>query len=388
MIFYVLILHFSLFFLIWILWKTQKNYSPIAFFVFGVITIFYTPIIYYVFMNGTSYRVFSSIALKIFIAIGIYVFLSIGIILSIKVSADKKRPTKIILKRENGFFILYIFIILIVVLGYLMVFGNNLLLTKIFTNTHSDFVRSDTSGALPMWFTIATLISFIVPSFYFYFFNEFKRSLTKYIFFLIVAILTMVDGNKGIFVYLCIFVFIFINKYKVNIKLFFLGIISLLFYGVFKGIENFSLNNISYILTSSLRRFFVNQGSCFINRIEMILIGYPFDDTRISDQVAYFIDGSWGASAPTYYLGDFLVTYGIFLSLVMHLIVLIVLVYSSNILFYRYKGNLFLYWNYASVAYLLFMSELSFSHIIRIVIIAVNVCIYFLTHKKRFEVNI
>lgn len=369
------------FYIIRILRKKSEILSPYTFFYIMISIEFVGPLVYYLIFNGQSYRFFSEEALLLYYIIAFFSFC----VFIIQIKAKKRASFKHLEFKKKGYekklFYLYMVLVLTTIILYLIKYRNQLLLLNILQGSNEDLVRSDTSGLIPHWYTISSFISLIIPSFYFYFSAKIKNESVKFILFFVIAFLTIIDGNKGLFIYLVLFMFLYVYKFKVNRYTIAGTGAAFFFYYLLKA---GNISRIGIIFESAARRFFVTQGACFINRIEMSLNGYDFSQSsRISTDVFQHMYRYSGGAAPTVFWGDIYVKYGMIILLLSIVISNWILYRFSNFIVRDYKNNMFMYWSYASVAYMLCMSELSFDHILRFLMILINCVIFLATVGKR-----
>lgn len=355
--------------------------SPYMFFYIMISIELIGPLVYYYVLNGDSYRSFSENALLLYYFMA--VFASFVFLFQIKF---RKRVT---IKgfhfykrgREKILFRVYMVLVITIVAYYLIAYRHQLLLLNILRGNNDSLIRSDTSGLIPHWYAISSLISLVVPSFYFLYSKKIKSPIINYILFFTVAFLTIIDGNKGLFVYLILFMFMYIYNFKMNKYTVSSALAAFFLYYLLKA---GSISQIGIIIESAFRRFFVTQGACFINRIQMIFDGYDFSNSeRISQDVYTYMYHTSGGSAPTVFWGDIFVKYG--------LIVLIIIIVISNWFLYRfseyiqrdYYDDRFMYWSFSSIAYMLCMSELSFDHILRVLLVLFNCIVFLATIGKK-----
>ena len=365
--------------------KQDEILSPYTFFYIMISIEFVGPLIYYLLLNGQSYKSFSEQSLILYYIIALFLF-------CISLIQIKSKPTIYLSRsrlcergRKKTIFNIYIVVVMVVVILYLIRYRHQLLLLNVLQGHSDNLIRSDTSGLIPHWYTVSTFTSLIIPSFYFYILNKIRSEFARFILFFAVAFLTIIDGNKGVFIYLVLFMFLYVYKLRMNqYTILATGAAFYIYYLLKSGTGS----NLDIIFKSAIRRFFVTQGACFINRIEMLLVGYDFSQApRISADVYQYMYHTSGGSAPTVFWGDIYVQYG--------LVVLLIIIVISNWILYRlscliikkYSNNLFLYWSYASVAYMLCMSELSFEHIFRYLAVLFNCLIFFVTVRKKSQIG-
>lgn len=361
-------------------YKYELN-KPLSFLLLCMFITFYTPVVYYVLMEGDSYKFFDEASLVIFMMIGLVLFFEIAV-LSIYYR-NKRRIKHNYNFIESNCFNIYISLIIFLITTYIFMEWDKFLIFKIINETDNDLTRSDISGVLPYWYTISSILMIIVPSIYFYVIERYNMGFGKHILFILLCMVLMIDGNRGVCVYLCFFYLLFILKKN---KLFLLAAFpsTLFIYAYFKGIKYFDFDVISLVIDGAVRRLFVTQSACFINRIYLNEEGYYFDqDSRISDEIFHYIFGVYGGSAPTMFMGDLILQYGYVIAFIVTFLIIWLLVYLSHIIQYDYN-NKFICWNYCIVVFMLFMSELSLSHFYRIVLAFMN-CIIFIALVRKVK---
>lgn len=339
------------------------------------------PIIYYYIFDGNSYRTFSDKALGIYYLIAIFSSCIIFFLINSKHTVKLKSFSFEKRGGERSLFYVYTIFTIGIVLFYVFQYRHQLLLVNVLKGNTKDLSRSDTSGLIPHWYTISSLISLIIPSFYFYFYKKIHSEKIQFILFFGVAVLTMIDGNKALFVYLVLFMFLYIYKLKIN-KYIVMSIFTAFFlYFMLKGGD---FTKIGAVVQSAVRRFFVTQGACFINRIQMVLDGYDFSmSPRISTDVFRYMYHYNGGAAPTVFWGDIFVKYGITVVFLVIILTNWMLYRCSQYIYRAYSNNNFIYWAYTSIAYMICMSELSIDHLLRIFIVIINCIIFLATVGKK-----
>ena len=384
------LLHYGMFFLVLLvnllvirqIIRKKMLLSPYMFFYILVTTELLGPLFYYLVLNGTSYRSFSNRTLYVYYGIALFtacVFFLQSII---------KKETSVSfglqfnkLGSEKTLFYYYMLLVFGIILFYIVRYRNQLLLFNVLRGNNDSLVRSDTSGAIPHWYTVSSLISLILPSFYFYYSDRIKSQLLSFLLFLMVAFITIIDGNKGLFIYLVLFMFMYVYKFKLNKYTLTSIVAAFLLYFLLKAGK---ISEVWVVISSAFRRFFVTQGACFINRIQMVADGYDFSHSeRISKDVFTYMYHYPDGAAPTLFWGDIYVKHGLAVVLVVIAVSNWIMYSASDLIVKEYYDNKFMYWAYASVAYIICMSELSFEHILRIVMVLLNCLVFVMTVGKR-----
>lgn len=394
--------------------RRKLSFSPFMYFYITVSIVLTGPLLYYLVFNGTSYRSFSFESLCCYCLINIIAYGTMWIVIEWKkvqqylltkwrgTKADqlcqkmelhekwsrfaqkmpwkkinvtemwKKLPFNTLLDKlhvNEKWSYAYMLVIMVPVFIYLIIHCKDLLLIKLLLGISEDTSRSDTTGLLPHWYTVSSLLA-LANSFLFFFLPKIKSSLWQFVLLITVGTLSMIDGNKAGFVYLVLFVFIYVYRFRINRYLIICGGLAGAFYFVFKTAD---ITQIFTVVESMFRRFFVTQGACFINRIEMVAQGYDFSQSeRISNDVYTFIYRLTGGSGPTIFWGDIYVNHGPFAMILAMVVSIVLLFHISQWIHKKYHNNLVVYWAFAATVFYLCMSELSFEHFLRIVLQAGN----------------
>lgn len=366
----------------------KKDYKRITFlYSFSLITIFYTPNLYF-FFGGESYRFFSDVSLIEYFHIST---LTIFIYLILSLFIDSLHVKRDNLEIKDNFFIkiYFLFFLVSIILYYIVYFKQFPLVQLIFNNKLID--RPDMTGAIPHFYTVSTIVSIIIPSIYFFYINDIKGKYKHILINLILFFLFLASGNKGFIIYYLIFMWLYVFKAKIDYKLFLIFVFSMFIYLLTKGITEINSDVLQYLINSSFRRFFVTQGTCFIHRIDMINDGYDFINNSNPrglkfDVFMHMYNTNMIGSAPTFYTGDFIVKYGKFFSFLMFVIISIILLYTSKYL-HRLETNrkLFIYWNIYAILFMIVMAEISFTSLVRISVGILNICMVILLSKIKLN---
>lgn len=362
----------------------KKDYKRITFlYSFSLITIFYTPSLYF-FLGGEVYRFFSDDSLIDFFYVGmitvsIYLFLSF-IIDSLHI---KKQ---ILFVKDNLFIKIYFISFLIPILLYYTIYFKQFPLVQLML-TGEVIDRPGMTGAIPHFFTVSIIVSILIPSIYFFYFNKISSTYKHLFINIIILFLFIASGNKGFVVYYFIFIWIYIFKGKMDIRILLMFILSLVIYAISKGLLEVNSELFSYLMNSPFRRFFVSQGTCFIHRIDMLNEGFDFINNSNPrglkfDVFEHMYNTNITGSAPTFYTGDFLVKYGHFFSFLIFIFISSILLYSSKLL-YTMDTNikLFIYWNIYSILFFIVMAEINFTNFIRMFVGIFNIYIVIYLNK-------
>ncbi|WP_274364200.1 hypothetical protein [Paenibacillus thermotolerans] len=350
-------------------------------FIVVLIINFYTPAVYYSVFNGVAYKMFSEQTYLHYLQMSSIIFLVSSIFLGCKY-VIKFPNSEVFLKRPNLMASVYIMLITALVAFYILIFIKQMPLYSIVAKGIS-IDRPETSGSLPLYHTFSTFAFFILPGYLFYYLPEINSKLKKLVLFLLVTLVMVIGGNKGVMVFYFLFIWVFIYRLRINIKLagMFSGAIG--FYILISGSGGFIDS-----MLSAFRRFFVTQGVGMINRLEMISINYDFDMESISNSVFEFIYRYSGGSHPTFFLGDLLVKIGWLPAMMAFVIMLGLLVLISRWVDIRYGDNLFIQWNFFVVLYLIGMSGIGKDNLIRMAAIAINLLLILFLSNIRFRMKI
>lgn len=367
--------------------KLKEYKKSLSIFLLIVVTIFYSPVIYYTILGGTSYRVFDSIALSMFVIIGSSVFLMISILLMLKNSFKIKKRGKIIDNKSNILLNFYAFTIIIGVILYLVFFFRYL---PFYQALKFGLVidRPDSVGYIPYYFTFTAFSNLLIPGFYFYYINKINRNWLLKVFLLFtISIILISGGNKGFLAYFYIFILIYEFKLRINSKMIVLLVFLFTSYLLLSaGRIEFTAKSLEYIMSSPFRRFFVAQGSGFIVRIQLLNQGFDFTGIGLlKNYVNEMIYGTGpGGSSPTYFMGDLMVKYGYLGGSLFHIIIVSILVFISRYIDVNYDSNLYIKWNFFFILYLLGMAEISKAFMLRGTVLVVNmIIIYILARIKK-----
>ena len=356
---------------------------PYTFFVLMIVIEFMGPLVYYYVLNGTAYRLFDNFSLNVFCCIFI-VFLSTTIFITYL------HGKNIVYRKRDIFFSkgiyrydIFIFIFLVFVGVYIFLNMKQLLIFRVINGETADISRSDTMGYIKHWFIMSNIINIFIPSFAIYSsYNKCRSDVIVYIYFLVGSAITLIDGNRGVFVYLVIFYIIFFKKYKITMSDFFSVFVVFLVFSVF---ANRQLSD-STVWESMCRRFFVTQGACFINRVYLHSVGYNFDnDIRISNQVFKLMYGYDIGSAPTVFWGDILCRYGYFFMFVILILSNYLIYCISEYIRKQHYEDYVLYWFYCYCVFAICMSEISIPNVVRIMMAVIAGKMYLILTRKRRE---
>jgi hypothetical protein len=329
--------------------------------------------IYYYKFGGNAYRVFSNDTLYLFQNISTVVLFQLSVLIIIKNSFLIPKIKLEINPRKNYMITqTYLDIIYYIILIYVLIYFFEFPLINLINFNNS--VRLDTSGAIPLYFTISTFAYFILPMFY-YLTNKKKYIILFFIF----SILSL---HKGILVYNILFFWIFKKKLKISYKDLIVVFLIIFYYLLSKGRSIYDINSIKYFFRSSIRRFFITQGSGFIVRLDILQNGANLFGENIKRVVYRKIYGGNGG-APTYFLANLIIYFGYLNSLIIHFITMIFCFIFSKIA--DYNKDLFLTYNVFVITYLIGMSEITYDNSYRFIAIFLNLSIIVFLKAKFYH---
>ena len=367
----------------------KKDYKRITFlYSFSLITIFYTPSLYF-FFDGEVYRFFSDKNLIYFFHIGT-VTICIYLFLSIFIDQYNLKKQRLLINKDNFFIALYFLGFLIPILLYYIVYFKQFPLVQLFYT--GDLIdRPDMTGSIPHFYTVSTIVSIVIPSIYFFYFINIKGYYKHFFINIVMIFLFIASGNKGFLVYYFIFIWLYVFKAKLDIRVLLMFIFSLVVYATTKGIQEIDPELVSYMMNSPFRRFFVTQGTGFIHRIDMLNEGFDFINNVNPrglkfDVFQHMYNTNIIGSAPTFYTGDFLVKYGKVFSFSIFIIISSLLLYVSKFL-HKLETNikLFIYWNIYAVLFFIVMAEINLSNSLRVFVGIFNIFIVILLSKIKLK---
>lgn len=353
---------------------TQEIKKSLRLFFVILVTIFYTPMLYFSVFEGLSYKYFSENAYEDYLVVSgtVFLFVTLFTILKYRSNLCVKVDTREKPLCQLGH--VYMAFATICVFLYVWFFADGFPLIQLITQGQL-IDRPDTTGSVPHYYSVSTYLCFVVPGFYFYLKDKIKSDFLRLSLLLLAILLTILDGGKGVVVFFFIFIWLFQEHAQINLKLLLMGSVSLVIYLLLKGRWVLNAETFEYLLTSPLRRFFVTQGACFINRIEMIYSGFLFDMSSVKSDVYRFMYGEWGGTAPTYFLGDLIVRYGYFSAFLLHGIVLCFVFVFSVLVDAVEEERLFVQWNFSIILLLIGYAQIDLPSIARVVAIFATVVI-------------
>ncbi|MCI9533379.1 MAG: hypothetical protein HFG53_01045 [Lachnospiraceae bacterium] len=345
----------------------------------------YVPAFYYCLLKGNSYKKFNDIDLSLYMNISIisYSIFIISLLLKVRFPIHKKIIIKS--KKSNQLVFIYMLIILFGVLAYTTRHFFEFPLVKAIYN-RIIVERPDVSGNIPHYFTFSVFACWIVPCFYFYILEHYSITKLMNIFLLLsLGIFFTIGGNKSTLVYFFIFFWIFCLRMKVDFRLMFMGCVSFAVYFIMKGGLSGSLQ-LADLISSGVRRFIVTQAAMLINRFAMLRQGYVFSDYPAKDVYMFVYDMDNG-SAPTYFIGDLIIKYGMGMALVLYIFILSFLFAISNKLDHHKVATKYQLWTFFSITYFLGQAGISKSNMYRPIAILLNYMIltFLENHQMRKE---
>ena len=355
-----------------------------------LIIIFIGPAIFYL-SGGEAYKVFSNNAIIKYHYLGSFIFLvNTGFLLLRKKLFFNKITPKIDDKALSKFSLpvkIYFGTMFLGILIYILMYLNEFPLI-VFIQKHIVIERPDGTGAVPHFYTMSTIMMMVFPSVFFFLYDNLKKNwLLKTITFMSIILFMTIAGHKGIVVFFFIFIWFYVFKLRINLKLIGLFVVSIIIYAVAKGETELSGNNLLAMLHSSFGRMFVTQGAGLIERIHLISIDYIFSDIApIKNQVCSLVyDVKLNmCSMPTYFIGDIIVNYGYTFALFIYTIIGIPLFYIFNIIDKYFPKSVFIKWSVFMSLFLFSMAEISIFSLLRLFAIIINVIIIY--HLSKTEI--
>lgn len=347
-----------------------------------VILIFYTPNLYF-FLGGESYRHFDEESLGAYIDYS-NVVMFLYILTYISVYAFKSNIKTYEINFRSTFFVkLYFYPVFVFVVMYYLYFSSKFPVVNLLL--YGELLeRPDLTGSIPFFFMMSTIAFVVMPSMYFYYFsifNKFQHALIN----AAMVVMFVMAGHKGVVVFYFLFLWLYVFNAKVDLKIAFLFVLSLMIYMLTKGITELNADVVEYLMSSPFRRMFVTQGACFLHRLDMLAEGYSYmqaDPRGIKfDVFSHMYNTNVVGSCPTFVTGDLMVKYGFASSLVFFVLISSIILSISKSAFYvRTNKRLLLYWTIYFCIYIIVMSGIETSNQIRISFALFNLAlIYFLS---------
>ena len=396
LLFLILTIVFGLFCASIVVTKTYKK--PFMFYLVLFTTIFYTPNVYYALNIGTAYRFFDE---DVFAAYILFSTFSFVVAFTAVIFVGRVNKSFRFTLRFAGWQLIWrivFFMTALLILFYVVSYWSYFPFTRRFLGQQSGvWVRPDTDGSIPHWFTVNSIIFLFLPIFFLYYLQMHEKTrgfmnAKNLILFGLLCIVLILGGNLGMIVFFGLFVYIYCFKYTINIGIIFAGALSLIgyyltyFQGRYSGLQ-LLLNMIS----APVRRFAVTQASGYIVRMQMIKDGFLFADRAlINSNVHDLIYGNIGGAAPTYFTGNIFVMFGMIPSIVAQVIGIFTFGFISEYIYKRYPGNLVVYWGYCSLAMLVNMDEvLGVTFLYRFIMVTFIMSVFLLfVYKEPYHRNI
>ncbi|MFK7886929.1 MAG: hypothetical protein AB8G16_08695 [Gammaproteobacteria bacterium] len=367
---------------VFFLFRAQTGALLIYFIIITII--FFSPGVYYLF-GGTAYRVFTDDALGSYLRTGTVLFLlSVGVVI-IKTKLQRRFAVHGVVAPPvpNTLVDLYCLGALAIATLYVAAFFREFALVSILTGG-GKIARLDTTGAVPMYFTISTLFHIVLPSAFVLYCANLKSTTVKALLLLVAVFFLAVSGHRGIVAFFLIFLWAYFLHRRLGLVAVLGGVFLLALYTVVQGITEFDQETIMYALSAPLRRLFVTQGAGMIVRFHLLESGFLFDLAGVKDQVYRLVYGSTGAgSMPTFFFADMLVVHGRALALLALTLFLFFVTVIAAWIDGRHPGNHVIMWSFYVAVYFFGFSEVGLSNALRALVIGVNLAlIHFLAGSR------
>ena len=266
-----------------------------------------------------------------------------------------------------------------VVLLYIAFYARELPIFKfLFTGTLPD--RLDQSDAVQFFYTFSSFFMVFIPSGYFFFIRFLKGNIKKFLLLLLVVFILTSGGHKGLVAFFIIFA-LFFSGYKFNFKYIMVAFIALIgllgIYTVTKG-KTLNKETLLYLMESPPRRFFVTQGSAFITRISMdrrdLYLGDVHEYQLIKRETfqAIYPNTNDRGAAPTMFIGDMHVRYGMVLTCMGYLAFLIFTFPFIKGVDAMPDRKLHIWWSLFIYFFLLGVAEISYTSSLRMFLALFN----------------
>jgi signal peptidase I len=118
-----IILNIALLILSYVVIRYKEYKKSLAVFLIMVLTIFYSPTIYYI-LGGTAYKTFDDGDLKLYMLLGSTTFIFYALMICIKNNTKQIRLPKIKRKKAKSIAMIYIFAVSLIVFLYIALFLN------------------------------------------------------------------------------------------------------------------------------------------------------------------------------------------------------------------------------------------------------------------------
>ncbi len=352
--------------------------SSLCMFFFLITVVLFTPALFYMFIPNASYIRFSVKAFQLYMFLSAVSFLAYSLILTclqgINFSHKISRISRWGIPYHVRTCSLYLFfaVIFLILVFFLIRYAKYLpLFEAIFANKRVS--RPDATGSIPHWFTFSCLLCIVPPCFYlFYYEKKHPSKAINLALICITAVFMVAGGNKGFLAFWFLFLWVYVWDMKIDVRIIVAAAVAFMLVPVLMlGMRDlFSMDTISWAVNYGLSRLFLTTGAMLINRIEMILQGFPFSNNNqeISKQVFLYVYERDGGSAPTYFMGNLLVKHGFLAGFLMHLTVFILLAAIARRLDSQ-KTPLYKIWLFYLIQYFLGVAPFSMSFLYRFCLI-------------------
>jgi hypothetical protein len=236
------------------------------------------------------------------------------------------------------------YVFLLVTLVYLFQYRDVIPLLTITSYSGDVLTRPDVSGSVNHWNSLSTVIFFVLPGLLLYNFYDYKNKLFRNGLLFIVVILMVMGLNKNVIFLFFLFLIIYVWKYRFK-KIIALGIGMLLFllglYAFVKSIFSGGIlpyEDIYNLLYSFFRRLFVTQGALLFVRLEYLDLLQGMEGP-VKQSVFFTVYNLDGGGAPTIFVGDLIIKYGVLLGMTYSTIIILLFFCISGFLSrYYLKG--------------------------------------------------
>ncbi len=347
---------------------------------------FLSPVIYYTVLGETIYHRFNESDYDTFSIVGVVFLLSVLVLTEVfeKYSFLRKKKSIQVKIKLKGLSYTYALLVMSLCLIYFIVHRNGFPLYQILLGTYEGSLhRPDMTGDLPYYITVQCFYLAIAPLIYF-FFLEYKRwgIFQKLIWICVTGFFSIVGGNKGVLVYLFVFIWLFKYNMKINWKICVMGAATMYLFKVLMGENSFNGSIIS-VLEAPLRRFFVTQGATLINTLALYNKGYTFKKGQITVEVYRYIYGVYGGSAPCFYLGELILKFGYLAGMFLGIMFFGIMIILGNELDRHRESFMYEKWPFYFCMYLLGNAGFTKSFFLRLTILAVSMLIINLSYEAR-----
>lgn len=247
--------------------------------------------------------------------------------------------------------------------------------------------RPDTiKGVFKFFFSISTIFMVVIPSLLLFLYPYERNNIIRSIALLLTVFILVVGGNKGVFLYFCVFIWAFALNFRIGKSVLIMILSLICFYALMKGAliksDEKTLDVILYLLESPLRRLFVAQGIAIPVRIEMLANG-AFEGVTLENIKFLVFEEVYNyspGSMPVIYVGDFIVKFGFLFTLLLSApIILFIHIISFKI---DQKNNLGYSWLAYFSLYIITMSGFSEANMYRFIIVITSFFILNIINKR------